>query len=104
MAKHRRLSHDQKRKAKLAKEARKEREHVSLVYKGNKYKTPELADVYLHTERGILQAWNATGRAFTDRFVEAALESLVRQLRAGSPPPAEESEAADEVKGLIIAN
>jgi hypothetical protein len=103
MGKHNRLSRDQKRRAKLAKEARKARTRTSLAYKGGKYKTPELVNVIFHTERAIYEAWVMTDRQLTDRDVEASLEQLILQMREGPLPPLEEAGDDDE-KDLIVWN
>jgi hypothetical protein len=91
MAKHRRLSRDQKRKAKLAERARKSHERVSLAYKGNKYKKPELVKVIFRTELGIYESWIMTDRQFTDRDVEKSLEKLIFEMREGRMPPSIET-------------
>ena len=62
MSKKKRLSHDQKRKAKLAKEARKNPQRSPLAYTGNKYKTDELVPIVYETELAIHEADAITGR------------------------------------------
>jgi hypothetical protein len=107
MAKHKRLSHDQKRKAKLAREARRARPQSSLAYHGNKYKTDELANVFFRTELGIYESWVMTDRELTDRDVEAALEKLVLQMRRGPLPAFADDTTAPvgaEATDLIIWN
>jgi hypothetical protein len=84
-----RLSRDQKRKAKLAQRARKSPAHASLAYTGNKYKNAESVPVMLATETAIFQAYLVSGRELTDHHVRSALEQLVTQLRTGSLPPFE---------------
>jgi len=56
-----------------------------LAYHGQKYHTPELADVYLHAELGIFEAHALTGRKLTDAMVVSALGSLIQQIRQGLP-------------------
>jgi hypothetical protein len=91
MAKKSRLSHDQKRKAKLAKQARRALSGRSaLAYEGSKYKRDELVPVFLQTEIGIYEAYVITDRKLTDRTVTAAVEKLVLQLREGPLPPLED--------------
>src|SRR5262245_53508810 len=85
-----RLSRDQKRKAKLAQRARKERAAEPLAYTGNRYKTDELVPLVHMTETAIYECHVLTGRLLTDRHVQAALERLVVGLRAGGLPPLEE--------------
>jgi hypothetical protein len=96
-----RLSHDQKRKAKLAKRARKSPPATtsSLAYTGNKYKTEEYAPVMHATETGIYQAYVVTDRQLTDRAVRQALEKLVTQMRAGQLPPFDDSAEVQYVRG-----
>jgi hypothetical protein len=91
MSKKKRLSHDQKRKAKLAKEARKHPTQSALAYTGNKYKTDQLVPTFFETELAIHEADVLTGRTLTDRMVERALEKLVLELRKGPLPPVEDT-------------
>ena len=73
-----RLSRDQKRKAKLADRAKKHpAPSPSLAYTGNQFKTPELSPLYQSTETGIVQADAITRHTLTDRKVRAALETMV---------------------------
>ncbi len=108
MAKKNRLSHDQKRKAKLAKEARRERQNMSpLAYDGKKYKTDALVPVFLATETGIYEAYVMTDRQLTDRQVRSALEKLILQLRQGPLPPAEDGtirHVPGQEEDLIVNN
>ena len=83
MAKHRK-SRDQKRKDKKAKKAGK---GESLAYSGDKYKTDELAMLWLKTETAIYEVYVMTGRTLLDRTVYSAVETLVKKLRAGTLPP-----------------
>jgi hypothetical protein len=94
-----RLSRDQKRKAKLAERARNNAPLPSLAYTGNKYKTPALTPVVMNTERGILEAYVGTGRRLTDRNVKTALEKMVVQMRSGQLPPFEESSQVEYQAG-----
>jgi hypothetical protein len=91
MSKHNRLSRDQKRKAKLAKQARRGQAHVSLLaYRGNKYKKDEYVPLVFATERAIHEVDVLADRQLTDAAVRAALEKLVLQLRHGPLSPLEE--------------
>jgi hypothetical protein len=100
MAKNKRLSHDQKRKAKLAKQARKAAQDVSpLAYEGKKYKRDELVPVFLQTETGIYEAYVMTRRQLTDRQVRSALEKLILQLRQGPLPPLGDTDRGEVVEG-----
>jgi hypothetical protein len=108
MAKKKRLSHDQKRKAKLAKRGRRSAEHGSLAYSGNKYKTPELSYVYHNVETAIYECDVMTNRKLTDRMVASALERLVRQMRQGTLMPPEGTDQLEVREGqevdLIVTN
>ncbi len=94
-----RLSHDQKRKAKLAREAKRHREPPSLAYEGNKYKTDEFTPVFFETELAIYEVYVLTDRKLTDRAVRSALEKLVLQMRRGPLPPLEEGAAIELTPG-----
>src|SRR3954451_12968813 len=83
MGKFDRRSRDQKRKAKLKKEAEKSRKHEPLAYHGGKYKTDEFIPLMLQTETAIYEADVVSGQALTDDDVEAELERLVLLLRKG---------------------
>lgn len=102
------LSHDQKRKAKLARRASKAPPVETLAYSGNKFKTPEFSPVFLHTETGIYETFVMTDRKLTDADVQAALRELVLRLRQGPLPPLEETDRVEVIAGqekeLIIRN
>ncbi len=107
MAKDRR-TRDQKRKKKLKERKRKERQTESLAYMGGKYKTDKLIPTWMHTEIGIYESYVMTDRRLLDQTVVSALESLIRQIRAGTLPPREDtSEIHYEVsreEDLVIEN
>jgi hypothetical protein len=90
MAKDRR-THDQKRKKKLEERKRKARQAESLAYMGKKFQTEELAPTWMHTETGIYETYVMTDRQVFDQTVVDALESLIRQIRAGTLPPLEDT-------------
>ena len=93
MAKDRR-SRDQKRRDKLAKKSRKvSPQQQSLAYLGKKYQTEELTPIWLQTELGIYESFVITDRKLLDQTAVAAVEKLVRQLRAGTLPPMTDSDA-----------
>jgi hypothetical protein len=81
-----RLSHDQKRKAKLAERARKNAPTEDLVYKGNRYKTDELIPVVHATETGIFLAYLRSGQQIVDAHVRQALERMVILMRGQDLP------------------
>ena len=100
--------HARQRKKKL--EAAKLRAHQaqSLVYTGEKYKKDKLIPTWMNTEIGIYQTYVMTDRKIIDQTVATALETLIRQMRAGELPPLPEStvihyEQGQEVN-LVIEN
>ena len=107
MAKDKR-THDQKRKKKLEERKRKARETASLAYMGEKYKADELVPTWMHTEIGIYETFVMTDRRLLDQTVVTALESLIRQLRAGTLPPREDTAPVEYEAGgeeeLVIEN
>src|SRR5437667_4650322 len=108
MAKKKRLSKDQKRKAKRIERASRGPLPLALAYKGNKYKTDELIPIFHRTEVGIYETYVMTDRQLTDRTVASALQKLVEQMRQGTLPPLEDTESVERVEGqeedLIIWN
>jgi len=108
MGKKKRLSHDQKRKAKLAKRAAKAPQTVDLAYQGSRYKRQDLVPIFFQTELGIYQAHVMSGRTLIDRTVATALARLVQQMQHGALPPLADPEAGETVGGdeedLIIWN
>jgi hypothetical protein len=108
MSKKKRLSHDQKRKAKLAKEARKSPQPSVLAYTGNKYKTDELIPIVYETELAIHEADVISGRTLSDRKVGAALEKMILEMRKGPLPPLEGTGTLTFTEGeevnLIVQN
>ena len=98
MGKNARLSRDQKRKAKLARRPDRPGSKSVLAYEGKKYRSDELVPVVFRTEVAIYEADEMQDRCLTDRTVQAALENLVRQMRAGPLPPLEQTTDVIEVK------
>ena len=100
------LSRDQKRKAKLKKEEARSRSMTSLAYTGTRYQAKVFVPVVLRTEIGVFQADIISEQTLTDEDVEAALTSLILQMREGSLPPMElgDSLAVDQgdLNALII--
>jgi len=101
------LSHDQKRKAKLKKRAERGRRHEVMAYAGAKYQGDEYVPIVFATENGVLESHVLLERSLTDDDVEEAIESLVVQLRGNLAPYPSKEEAYDlpgEPRDLIIAN
>jgi hypothetical protein len=98
MAKKKRLSHDQKRKAKLAKRTQRAPQEVSLAYTGKKYKKDKYVPHLMATETAIYEAYVLSNRQLTDHDVVSALTSLVQKMKKG-PLPALEDVAQPEQPG-----
>lgn len=82
---------EKKRKKKLAEKKRKARQTESLAYMGEKYKKDKLIPTWMHAEIGIYQTYIVTDRKIIDQTVIAAIERLIRQMRAGALPPLTET-------------
>jgi hypothetical protein len=107
MGKKSRLSHDQKRKAKRAKDARRAQAATSsLAYTGNKYKKDAYVPLMFATEQGIYEAYEMTREQLTDQEVRDALEELILGLRQDTLPPLDSTEeiAADSEKAMVVWN
>jgi hypothetical protein len=79
-------SHDQKRKAKLAKRAKKEaRDEGPTPYSGRKYQAPEWVQHVYSTESAIYETIKLSNRSLTNKQVEAALVAIIEHIRAGNP-------------------
>jgi hypothetical protein len=94
-----RLSRDQKRKAKLAKRAQKGPATNSLAYEGNKYKTEGLIPIFLETETGIYTAYRISEGRLADYHVRSALEKMIGLMRGPGLPPYEHSCEVSYVPG-----
>jgi hypothetical protein len=95
-----RLSRDQKRKAKLVDRAKKHpAPSPSLAYAGNQFKRAELTPLFQSTETGIIEADAITRQTLTDRQVRAALESLVHALRGDGLGPFDPADKVTWVAG-----
>src|SRR6266851_2238058 len=86
-----RLSRDQKRKAKLAAKIKRQPTQSSLAYSGTKYKSDEYVPLVFATERGIYESYVVSNKKLIDRVVESALEKLVLNLRHDALLPLEET-------------
>ena len=102
----------QKRQAKLAKRARKERSSKPAAsaptpYSGRKYQTDRWAPHVYQTELAIYEAITLSGRRLTNAHVEVALVRLINDLRRGLPPAQQDGEpdvpfaAGQEVEFLV---
>jgi hypothetical protein len=107
MAKNRR-SHDQKRKAKLAKRAERGGLDADIEpYSGRKYQADHWVPHVYQTELGIYEAIRLSKRLLTNDQVKAALIQLIKYLRDGHPAPLAETdpevafEAGKEVEFLV---
>lgn len=102
----------QKRRAKLARRARKERSRKQLsatpvAYSGRKYQTDRWIPHIYETELAIYEAIMHSGRRLTNEQVKAAFVQLIHELRRGLPAPLAEGEpdvpfaAGQEVEFLV---
>jgi hypothetical protein len=101
MGKFDRRSRDQKRKAKLKKEAERSHKHETLAYHGQKYKSPEYVGVMLRTETGIYESFVMSDGTLTDDEVEADLERLILRMRQGPLPPFDANEGIGPGDGAL---
>jgi len=85
MAKDRR-SRDQKRKAKLRKERKRQQLAAVTPYEGSKYQSEDWIPAVFRTELGIYEVLLDSNRTLSNRTVETALIDLVTDLRDGAPP------------------
>lgn len=80
---------------------------VALAYRGNKYRTDELAPTIFRTETGIYESFVITRRELTDHNVRSALETLILQIRQGtlsSPEEIGQYEPEGTAEDLVIWN
>src|SRR5271167_4952786 len=78
-------SHDQKRKAKLAKRAKRQHSGEPLPYEGKKYRAPAWTPHVYATELGVYETILLSKRQLTNAHVHAALVQMIQHLRAGGP-------------------
>lgn len=95
-------SHDQKRKAKLAKRASQAPKPSPLASTSRKYKNDEFAPVWFQTELAIHQCAASTDRKLTDAMVETALEKLIDLLLRGESPVLPSVDIVDVVVGQEV--
>jgi hypothetical protein len=96
MARHGKLSRDQKRKQKLAKRAKSQAECIQP-YVGTKYKSERFVEPLMRAEMGIYESYVMTDRQLTDAEVVASLEYLIRRLRGEQvEPPAQNPQTDGE--------
>lgn len=97
-----------RRKKKLADQRQKARRDDSLVYMGSKYQTEELMPTWVNTEIGIYETYIMTDRRVVDQTAFAAVETLIRGLRAGTLPSLPDSDEIHYTVGreedLLIEN
>jgi hypothetical protein len=78
------LSHDQKRKAKLAKRGKKEpRNNEPMPYSGQKYRASAWFRHVYATEKAIHETIKLSNSTLTNKQVKAALIAIIEQIRAG---------------------
>jgi hypothetical protein len=79
------LSRNQKRKAKLAKRAKKDRYNGPTPYSGTKYQAPEWAPHLMATETAVYETIRLSKGMLTNDDVEDAFVHLIEHIRAGNP-------------------
>jgi len=99
MSKKSHMSHDQKRKAKLAKRASLAPKPSPLASTGRKYKNDEFVPVWFQTELAIHETAVVTDYKLTDAMVVTALEKLINVLLRGEAPALPTVEVAQIVVG-----
>ena len=92
----RRLSHDQKRKKKLA-----QRQKLFRIepYQGRKYEAEEYVEALSQAEMGIVEAFAMASRKLTDQQVARSLEYFVRELQGNKPSHLPEGNYVSVVDG-----
>jgi hypothetical protein len=103
-----RQSHDQKRKAKLAKRAARGTHYADVEpYTGRKYQTDFWVPYIFQTESAIYEAIRLSRRRLTNDEVKVALVRLISHLHAGNPPRLGEADsevlytAGNEIEFLV---
>ena len=79
-----RLSHDQKRKKKVA-QRQKANSPAVTPYEGRKYREDQFAPILYRAECGIREADEMSDNRLTDRDVRKSLEAFVLHLRGDTP-------------------
>lgn len=90
---------DKKRREKKAEKKRELRQGETLAYFGQKYRTDELVPTFMHAEIGIYQAFVMCDGTFTDATAAAAIERLIRGMRAGTLSPIDVEQIIDYTRG-----
>lgn len=101
---------DQKRKAKLAARARKQRNSADLTpYEGTKYQSSRWMPYVHSTEQGVFETIQLSQHRLTNKQVKEAFRTLIKQLHEGTSPVLAEDEPemefakGDEVQFLVWA-
>jgi hypothetical protein len=98
MAARDRRSHDQKRKAKLAKRSAKSAQRIEISpYSGRKYQKPEWAPQVYEVELAVYETILASNRTLTNDQVAQAFVNLITHLRDGVPAP-----LADDAPKMLL--
>lgn len=98
------LSRDQRQKARKKELARKVPQATSLAYHGRKFQRDELTPVYLALEQAIHQADRQAGGTFRDDQAARAIETLIGHIRAhGFPLPEGLPEPPGEAERQLYA-
>lgn len=93
----RKLSRDQKRKAKLAeRNQRRQKSAEPFPYSGRKYQAAAYVPYIYQTESAVLAAYLDSGRQLTNEQVRQAFVQLIERLRHDSPAAVAEVEADEQ--------
>jgi hypothetical protein len=97
---------ERKRKEKEMKRRLKLQEREPLALDTDKFRKPKLTPAWLATETAIYEAYVLADRKVSDQTVIAAIESLVRQMRAGPLPALEDGLRfnPEQVEEFLITN
>lgn len=97
---------ERKRKEKELKQRLRQQEREPLALDTDKFRKPKLTPVWLATETAIYEAYVVTERKLTDQVAIAAVERLVRQMKAGPLPAAADRVIFDpeHVEEFLIEN
>jgi hypothetical protein len=93
MSRRDKLSHNQRRKRKLAERSKNE---PIQAYAGNKYKSEKYVEAIMKAEVGIYESYVITERQLTDWDVKNSLEHLIRELGGEKPKPTDGPQAKNE--------
>lgn len=97
---------ERKRKEKELKQRLKLQEREPLALDTDKFRKPKFTPIWLATETAVYESYVVADRKLTDQTVIAAIESLVRQMRAAPLPELPDRLVFDKsnVEEFVIGN